>query len=198
MNADCVEQSDLRRVTSILESKPELVEVLTSVSELRLPDAWVGAGLIRNAVWDALSGTDAPRPPSDIDVVYFDSRDVARERDHAVEAALLAAHPGPRWSVKNQARMHERAGDPPYASRADAIGRWPETCTAIAARLVKGRVEVLAPWGIADLLGLIVRPTPAFERRLEIFDARVSEKAWTKRWRGVTIVRPPTAVGRSR
>ncbi len=198
MNADCAEQSDLRRVTSILTSRPELVEVLASVSELRLPDAWVGAGLIRNAVWDAVSGADAPQPPSDIDVVYFDSCDVARERDHAVEAAPLAAHPGPRWSVKNQARMHERAVDPPYGSTADAIGRWPETCTAIAARLAEGRAEVLAPWGMADLLGLIVRSTPVFERRLEIFDARVREKAWTKRWRGVTIVRPPTAAGRSR
>jgi hypothetical protein len=50
VNGDCAEQSDLRRVTSILTSRPELVEVLASVSELRLPDAWVGAGLIRNAL----------------------------------------------------------------------------------------------------------------------------------------------------
>lgn len=85
--------------------------------------------------------------------------------------------------------MHARAGDPPYAGTADAIGRWPETCTAVAARLAAdGRVEVLAPWGVTDLLGLVVRPTPAFARRLDVFE-RVRAKEWTERRAGITVSR---------
>ena len=89
--------------------------------------------------------------------------------------------------------MHERAGDPPYANTADAVARWPETCTAIAARLAKGRVDIFAPHGVSDLLGLIVRPTPAFEQKAAVFESRVREKAWAERWPGVIVVRPTAA-----
>jgi len=167
VNTTDIEDPDLRRVASILLARPELIEMLALAAELRLPDAWIGAGLIRNAVWDAVSGAAAPQPPSDIDVVFFDPWNATRERDRALEAALLTGSPGPRWSVKNQARMHERAGDPPYTNTADAVGRWPETCAAVAARLIKGHVEILAPHGVADLLGLVVRPTPASKQKRE-------------------------------
>jgi uncharacterized protein len=189
------EEADLRRVARILGERPDVMNLLASVERLRLPDGWVGAGVIRNAVWDAVSGGTVPQAPADVDVVYFDAGDATRERDLAFEAMLAAAHPGPRWSVKNQARMHERAGEGRYAGTADAIGRWPETCTSVAARLAHGRIEVLAPWGVADLLGLVVRPTPAFERRSDVFEARVREKAWTERWAGITIIRPSVAAG---
>jgi hypothetical protein len=185
-----------QRVINILRSRPELIEKLALVADLRLPDAWIGAGLIRNAVWDAVSGAATRQPPADIDVVFFDPQDATRERERALEMALLTRSPGPRWSVKNQARMHERAGDLPYANTADAVGRWPETCTAIAARLAKGRVEILAPHGVCDLLGLIVRPTPAFEQRPAEFESRVREKAWDKRWPEVIVVRPTAAKDR--
>jgi hypothetical protein len=193
VNAVAIEDRAVRRVISILRARPDLIEKLALAAELRLPDAWIGAGLIRNAVWDAVSDATTPQHPSDIDVVFFDPQDCTLERERVLEVALLTSSPCFRWSVKNQARMHERAGDPPYANTADAIGRWPETCTAIAARLAKGRVEILAPHGVSDLLGLIVRPTPAFGQRAEVFESRVREKAWAKRWPGVIVVRPTTA-----
>jgi hypothetical protein len=146
------EKPEICCVAEILSARRDVVAILASVAELDLPDCWVGAGLIRNAVWDAVSHNASPQLPSDIDVVYFDRRDAALERDRVLEILLLAAHPGPIWSVKNQARMHERAGEAPYFDTADAISRWPETCTAVAARLVRGRIEILAPWGLTDLL----------------------------------------------
>jgi hypothetical protein len=39
------------------------------------------------------------------------------------------------WSVKNQARMHERNADRPYRSASDAMMHSPETATAVGARL---------------------------------------------------------------
>jgi hypothetical protein len=196
VNTAEIEDLAFQRIINILQAKPELTEKLALVADLRLPDAWIGAGLIRNAVWDAVSSAATPQPPADIDVVLFDPRDATRERDRTLEVELLTKSPGPRWSVKNQARMHERTGDPPYANTADAVGRWPETCTAIAARLAKGRVEILAPHGVSDLLGLIVRPTPAFEQKAAVFESRVREKAWAKRWPGMIVVHPTTAKDR--
>jgi uncharacterized protein len=193
VNTAEIEGLAFERIINILRATPKLIEKLALVGDLRLPDAWIGAGVIRNAVWDAVSGAATPQPSADIDVVFFDPRDATRERDRTLEVALLTKSPGLRWSVKNQARMHERAGDPPYANTADAVARWPETCTAIAARLAKGRVDILAPHGLSDLLGLIVRPTPAFEQKAAVFESRVQEKAWAERWPGVIVVRPRAA-----
>src|SRR5438045_439490 len=69
-------------------------------------------------------------------------------------ASLLDATGYP-VAVKNQARMQTQNGDLAYMNSADALRRWPETCTAIAARSVVPRIEILAPFGIDDLVSLI-------------------------------------------
>jgi len=101
-----------------------------------------------------------------------------------MEAQLKAVEPSVDWSVKNQARMHLRNGDEPYASTADAMSHWCETATAVAVRLAdNGGIEILAPFGLDDLFSLTVRPTPAFTgRKLPIFQERVREKRWLERW----------------
>jgi hypothetical protein len=139
------------------------MRILSIVQALRLPDCWVGAGFVRNAVWDALAG----RPPAplseDIDVVWFDPVRCDAASDRRIERDLAALHPGLRWSVKNQHRMHIRNADAPYRCCEDALRHWPETATAVAVRLADaGRIEVLAPFGLHDLFAGIVRPTPAF------------------------------------
>ena len=49
-----------------------------------------------------------------------------------------------------------------------------------------GRIEVLAPHGLADLLGRVVRPGPAYARRPEVVRRRVREKGWMRRWPDLT------------
>jgi uncharacterized protein len=83
---------------------------------------------------------------------------------------------------QNQARMHFQNGDPPYADLAEAVRHWPETCTAIAARTLDARIELLAPFGVDDLISLVVQPTPAFANKIEVYRARVARKAWQVRW----------------
>jgi len=78
--------------------------------------------------------------------------------------------------------MHLQNGDPPYLNTADALRHWPETCTAIAARSLDGRIELLAPFGIDDLVSLVVRPTPTFADKIEVYRARIASKAWQVRW----------------
>ncbi|MCA3365947.1 MAG: nucleotidyltransferase family protein [Roseomonas sp.] len=151
--------------------------------------AWIGAGFVRNAVWDHLSGQDPEvRPPSDLDVVFHDPVNATAEQDAAFEAVLRTAAPDMPWSVCNQARMYERNGHRPYRDMADALAHWPETATAIAARLGPKGVEILAPFGVDDILALILRPTPAFRTSPEILLARLEAKGWRKRWPGLRLV----------
>ncbi len=156
---------------------------LRLVADVAGTDFWVGAGFLRAAVWDFLHGR-APSPPEgDVDVVWFDAGACDAALDRAIEARLFASDPGEKWSVKNQARMHARNGDTPYVSLADAIAHWPETATAIAARVVDGRIEVLAPHGTEDLFSLTLRPTPTFAgEKYAVFAERVRSKRWLERW----------------
>ena len=181
------------RLAGFVRTVPALLEPLAAVAALGLPDCWVGAGFIRNAVWDALHGLPfGANPPADVDVVWFDPGRASAATDAAVEARLHAAHPGPAWSVRNQARMAARNGDAPYRGTLHAMKSWPETATAVAARLhpATGAVEVAAPWGLDDLLAGIVRPTPAFAAdpaKRRVFAERAAAKAWRRRWPGLLV-----------
>lgn len=157
-----------------------MVRPLDIVARLSLPDCWIGAGLVRNAV-----GHDAwaSAPYDDVDVVYFDPAD---PRAAAIEAGLRAAHPQTRWDVKNQTRMHRQNGDAPYLNTRDAIPRWPETATAV--RRSAGGFELIAPHGTGDLLDLIACPTPAFVSRADIVARRIAEKSWQSRWPRLRVV----------
>lgn len=83
--------------------------------------------------------------------------------------------------------MHRRNGDAPYADTLDAIRHWPDTATSIAARLRQGQIDILAPHGIDDLLALIVRPTPAFIGKMDVYRERVQRKNWQSKWPNLRI-----------
>ena len=172
-----------RDIAAFLASQPSIMSALRPVAALGIEDCWVGAGLIRNAIWDQLHGRVVGTcAQTDVDVVYCDHNDASLERDLAIERRLFDEFSDVLWSVHNQARMHERNGDAPYYNTVEAIRRWPETATAIAARIVGDNVEVIAPHGVDDLVGMIVRPSPAFAHKLPIYRARLASKDWARRW----------------
>ena len=183
---------DSAAICQLIEADRDMMSALAALAELRLPDGWIAAGFVRNRVWDALHGYASPTPLADIDVIYFDPADRTEAAEQAIEAALSARLPGLPWSVKNQVRMAERNGDPPYRSTLDALRYWCETPTAVAVRLDgDGQLELAAPLGIQDLLGLIVRPTPharARPRKLAAYRARMAEKGWPALWPRLTVL----------
>jgi uncharacterized protein len=178
--------SDIER---LLEAHADLHALLSYVDGLGLPDAWIGAGFIRNSVWDVLHGReiDVARL-NDVDVLFFDRDDLRKEQEADIERRLRALAPDVPWSVKNQARMHLRNGDAPYHDTFDAVAHWAETATAVAARTRKGRIEVMLPHGSTDLLSLIVRPTPAFKNKMDVYRERVTSKNWPIHWPKLTML----------
>jgi hypothetical protein len=178
------ELADEAAICRLIAASPFHLQALAAARALDLPDCWIGAGFVRAAVWDHLHGFALPTPLADIDVVWFDPAGPDRDLDAALERQLSAAAPGLPWSVTNQARMHERNGDRPYRSTSDAIRHWPETATAVAVALsAEGSICLDAPLGIADLLAMIVRPTPHFrEHRLADYRERQQRKSWPAIW----------------
>lgn len=175
-------------IARFVEGHRHLVRLLGATDAIKSYDCWIGAGLIRNAVWDELHGIHSgPASDVDADVIYFDSANTSGCRDAAIKARLIERMPEIKWSVHNQARMHVRNGDPPYLDLEDAMRHWPEIATAIAARMREGHVELLAPFGVDDLVNLIVRPTPIFAAKTDAYRDRILAKNWKSRWPRLTI-----------
>jgi len=177
---------------AFLGSDPFRLNALEIVAKLGLPDCWIGAGFVRDALWDHLHDYDRTAPDGDVDVIWYDPASLGEDRDRRIEHELHRAAPGMAWSVKNQARMHLRNGDAPYKSVADAMRHWPETATAVAARMAhSGSIEISAPLGLDDLFTLRLRPGPCFQRgKLPIFAERVSSKCWLERYPRLSLVAP--------
>lgn len=175
-------------VVDLIASDPEAMAVLRAAAGLGLPDWWIGAGFLRNRVWNAITGHPA-EPDRDVDVAYFDPADLDPATETAVEARAATILPGRPWEIRNQARMHRRNGDRPYTSALDAISRWPETATCVAVTLRGDRIVLVCAHGPADLLEMVVRPAPAFDTpagRAKV-EQRLAAKNWLTRWPGLRL-----------
>lgn len=121
-------------------------------------------------------------------MICFDPVRTSRGVEVELEHRLAQRVAGVTSSVKNQARMHRRNGDPPYRDCRDAMRAWPETATAIAARLGPGGViELSAAFTFGDLLSLRLRPTPHFAAN-SAFRDRVESKCWLTTWPRLGLV----------
>jgi hypothetical protein len=93
--------------------------------------------------------------------------------------------------VKNEARVHlwyeSKFGRPlaPYISTADAISTFPTTATAVGVRPGANGLELVAPFGLDDLLGLVVRPNKKQISR-QVYEAKIGR--WLPLWPGLRVV----------
>jgi hypothetical protein len=111
VEAGALREAHLRACTeALLRADHPRMDCLRAARELALPDWALGAGFVRNLIWDHLHDKAEPTPLNDIDLIYLDSADPTglKEADH--EAWLAARMPGQQWEVRNQARMHRASG----------------------------------------------------------------------------------------
>lgn len=171
-----------------------MMDALRAARELGLRDWCIGAGALRNLVWDHLHGHAQPSSLADVDLAYFDAGCLDGAQDAASQARLCEHLPGLPWEVTNQAAVHlwfERYfghAVEPLVSLHEAVASWPEYATAVGVRLHEDeRIEVIAPLGLDDLLGMVVRRNP---RRVSVaeFRRRTETKAYPQRWPYVTVI----------
>lgn len=171
----------------IIKNDPWMLHILQTVKNLNLNDCWIGAGFVRNKIWD-FKHEKTRTPLNDIDVIYYDSTSLSSKVDLQIEEELKEIFPTINWSVKNQARMHLYNKHNQYLHCLNAISFWPETATAIAVQIDKNnQINYLAPYGLDDLFNLIVKPTPNFN--LDIYTNRITKKRWKETWPKLTIHR---------
>jgi hypothetical protein len=163
------------------------MEALEVAETLGLKDWCLAAGFVRNFIWDKLSDKSKSTPLNDVDLIYHDVDDLSEQVDITLENRLkrFSSHP---WSVKNQARMHHRNGDRPYASCAEAMRHWVEVETAVGVSFSRAAgIQIIAPFGLsANFANTItlnqVRPKP------RAFSSRLLIKHWQRHWPALKIV----------
>lgn len=173
---------------------PWFMQALVAVRDLGLPSWCIGAGAVRNMVWDRLHGRTTPSSLADIDVAHFDPHDLSAQRDAELQARLIRRLPQVPWEVTNQAGVHLWFKDhfghevPPLTSLVDAVASWPEFATSVGIWLSdEGSVEVIAPHGLKDLFSVVVRHNPA-RASVATYQQRVAQKDYAARWPSVTVV----------
>ena len=182
-------ESDLRALS---QGTPWLGPLLDAIAGLPV-EAWLAAGTVRGMVWDHLHGRMPSVPDGDVDVIWFDPEEKYSEVE--IGRLLTMACPGVPWDAVNQATVHRWYGGNsgyrhlPFADLSAAMMSWPETATAIAIRRGGvGQVEVLAPFGLDDLVQMKWRHNPA-RASWEVCLQRYEDKCIARRWPAVTLCR---------
>jgi hypothetical protein len=192
---DAQEAERQQQLIAILSQSAWFMEALTTVRALNL-DAWcIGAGTIRNLVWDALHGRTSvsPSTESDVDVAYFDAADLSAERDAQWQARLAAALPAVPWEVTNQAGVHQwfeatfGHAVAPLQSLEKAVASWPEYATSVGVSLAADdSLRIIAPHGLHDLFAIVVRRNP-IRVSLDTYRQRIAQKRYAERWPKVRV-----------
>jgi uncharacterized protein len=182
------------RLVGIVQSSTWFCRLLDAGQAMGLASWCIGAGALRNLVWDRLHGHAWPSPLSDIDFAYFDADDLSPARDQALQARLAGICPHEPWEVTHQAAVHlwfeGHFGHavPPLPSLEAAVASWPEFATSVAlTREVAGGLRVIAPHGLQDLFDMVVRHNPA-RASLQTYRQRVRDKNYAARWPQVRVM----------
>ena len=186
-----------RRLSEIVRASPTLMQVLTTLRSLDLPDWRVFSGAVYQTVWNA----QTRRPPDygvrDYDVGYFDDSDISYEAEDVVIRRVAAAFDPPlkeMVEVRNQARVHlwfeGKFGEPyePLGSTDEALERFVAPAFSVGIRLEPDdTISVAAPAGLDDVFAMRLRPNP--NRPLARGWERTTRSA-KARWPEITIVEP--------
>lgn len=182
------------RLIDIVTRDQRFLGSLRAVRSLGLGDWCIGAGAVRNLVWDALHAKDSPSRLDDVDVAYFDAGDLSPLRDAALQTRLSIIEPTLPWEVTNQASVHlwfeGCFGYPmePLRSLHEAIASWPEFATAVGITLdADDGLRVIAPHGLDDLFAMIVRRNPQ-RVSIQTYRHRVAAKRFAERWPKVRVL----------
>jgi hypothetical protein len=170
------------------------MSVLRVAREVAPPEWLIGAGVIRNLVWDHLHRYADRTSARDVDLAYFDAGDLSQDAELTWEARLRELRPDVPWEVKNQAAVHlwypQRFGYsvPALSSVEDAVQTWPETATALGVRLLQDdELHLIAPFGLTDLFNMVLRRN-AERVSLEEYRRRYTSKGIRERWPNVQII----------
>ena len=126
-----------QEILNLIENDRWMMGILHTAKKLNFPDWAIGAGFVRNKVWDCLSGNIKEGvDTNDIDLVYFDPNGNNQKADEKLSEELRK-RTGINWEIVNEFYAHKWNNLPAYKSTEDAIFQWPETVSAVGVTLDK-------------------------------------------------------------
>jgi hypothetical protein len=197
-------QQQLAHLRAAWGRNPTLTDVLARAAGMDLPGWYLVAGCLYQTVWNVVTGQPPEAGILDYDLAYFDDSDLSWDAEDAVIKAgneIFAGLPAP-VQIRNQARVHlwyeQKFGVPcpPHASTEAAIDTFEATTACLGAgRGPSGRWRIYAPYGLADMFNLVVRPNPVLAPR-HVYQAKAAR--WRQQWPGLTVLpwpEPPAGRG---
>lgn len=177
----------------MLFSDKRLMRILSLAREANLPNWYIGAGLIRNYVWDFLHGWPQRTPIRDVDFIYYSPDAIDEVR---VRAMLAKKMPKIDWDLKNSAFVHAWYANkgivrPALKSSEEDIDGWPETASCVGVRLqADDELLIYVPYEVDDLLNMVFRRNKnnQYSVNEEVFRKRVIDKKIKERWPKVKII----------
>lgn len=175
-------------ILKIIYSDKWMMEILGIAKSLNLPGWMIGAGFVRNKIWDYLHGYKNDKvPTADIDLIYFDNQRVSEDSDIEL-SRMMREKTGIGWEIVNQAYTHKWHNRQPYKDTEEALADWVEVATCVAVSLDDtGLLHLHAPLGIEDLINLVVRKNPRCSDPDSYLD-RVTSKGWKDKWPKLHII----------
>jgi len=182
------------QILQILERNESVQKILERASKLKMPNWYLGAGGVVQTVWNVRHGFNSENGIKDYDLVYYDANDTSYEaEDRFIQKGKEMFNDIPVLvEIRNQARVHlwyEKHFVKPidqYKSVEEAICTWPTTATSIGVRKdADGKFQIYAPFGLDDLLGMVVRANKVLITE-KIYQDKVDR--WIKIWPNLKVV----------
>lgn len=179
-------------IKTILKN-PNIKAILASNPFPNTNEWYLGAGCLSQTVWNYLLGNKIGKGIGDYDLVYYDAGDLSKHAETREQERLKNKffHLAVELDVVNEARAHfwfeKDFGKKidQYKSVEEAISQWPTTVTCVGVNKINNKINVFAPYGLSDLLGMRVRPNKPNVIK-KIYEKKV--KRWQSEWPELTVI----------
>lgn len=180
----------LRRSKTIMD----ILEILEKYSKENkdFHNYYLAAGCINQTILNDFHGFSLDYGIEDYDIVYYDE-DTSYEKEDIIikELEKRLKRMNVSFDIKNQKRVpiwykeKFKEEKKEYTSVEDAIGRWNSTITCIGVRLDQNKLIFCTPYGLEDLINMVIRPVK-IDTTQELYEKKANK--WKKKWNRLTII----------
>ena len=173
----------------IIKESKILNKILSTLEDTILSkyDYYLAGGAIYKTIFNYYHGYDLNYGINDYDIIYFDDKNISYEAEDSVIRKIKSKFDtlalDINLDIKNEARAYiwlkenYKQNLPPYKDLEDALLSWGFSACAIGIRKENNKYIILAPYGIEDMMNMIIRKVGSYD-----ISAKVTElkKNWPK------------------
>jgi len=176
-----------KNILDIVGYSSRITSIIQTIKLIKSEILMLTGGSLRNVVWNYLHYFTEEYELDDCGIIFYNPNNLSKAYEESIKNKLEYLNPDIKWSVKNQARMHIRNGHKPYSGIHNALIAFPETCSAVA---IDKNWNIISPYGLDDLLNLIVTPTQfCIDNEIEVYQLRIRKKNWADKWADLKLER---------